>query len=103
VLRLDRDAALCPSIARLLTQAYLRPDQKLLRLIAGALEGPSRREAQYLRTVKLSMQALRDAGASSLRNEELAELFVRHLKIYAETEKSDPGKELQKHWQKSKR
>lgn len=101
--RIDPSVVSCPSVAIRISKATVLEDKKFFKALGRALEGRTQRQAKYLRSVRLAIQALREAGVESISDEQLRDLFLTKPEVYKAPPSASPEKALRKHFHASKR
>lgn len=99
--RVDRAAMSCPSIARHIARAELRGDKRFFARLRNALKGPMRKHWEGLSDLRYSLVILRELGFDKLTDDELEQLLVHDLKVYANTPSA--RKNLRAQYQRSRK
>jgi hypothetical protein len=102
VVRIDRAALSCPTIASCVARAELLDDQKFFSRLRNALKGPSKKRwgGRYHK-MRYALALLRELGVDDLSTEELEQLFVRDIGAYADVPAA--GKNLRAQYQRSRK
>lgn len=90
----------CPTIAAVIAKAQLARDADFREKLATALKGPSKKIMASLQDMRFSFFVLRELGINDLSEEDLRDLMVGGLGVYADTPSS--GKNLSEAYRKSK-
>jgi hypothetical protein len=94
-IRIDPSIVACPTAASRISYAVLMDDTKFIKKMQNALTGKlGTRDSKNYQKMRFVLQALYEAGAYSLNDNDLIELFVRKLNIYSDTQNT-AGKNLQ--------
>jgi len=101
VIRVDRAAVACPSIADRIARAELSNDKHFFIRFRNALKGPQKKHWEGYCDLRYSLFALRELGFDKLTDLELEKLLVHTLKVYPD----NPGarKNLRRQYQLSKK
>jgi hypothetical protein len=99
--RIDPSVVACPSVAIRISGATALQDASFFRALRNAMGGKTQKQARYLRGVRLVVQALHEAGVSSMSDRELVRLFDQSLGLYKQG--ANPGKALRKHFNAAQR
>jgi len=90
----------CPSIAAVIAKAQLARDSEFHENLATAIKGPSKKIMPSLQDMRFSFFVLRELGINDLSEEDVRELMVGVLGVYADAPSS--GKNLGEAYRKSK-
>jgi len=102
VVRIDRAAIACPSIADRVARAELIGDAAFFKRLRSAINGPSKKYwAGSYDKMRYAFAILRELGVDDLRASELERLFVSDLAAYADVPSA--AKNLQAQYQKSRK
>ncbi|WP_156004204.1 hypothetical protein [Thiomonas sp. FB-6] len=85
VIRVDRAAMSCPSIAQHIARAELRGDKRFFTRLRNALKGPIRKHWEGMADLRYSLVVLRELGFDKLTDNQLEQLLVHDLKVYPNT------------------
>lgn len=97
----DRSVLACPSVVTHIANAEMFNDKGFFKQLRTALNGPSKKNMAALADMKYSFAILRELQIDKLSDDNLEELMVRTLKVYADSPSS--RKNLRAHYQKSKK
>lgn len=100
-IRIDRTMSACPSILHRISFAEMTGDKRFFLHLKNALKGPSRKHMVGLEEMRYMMFALVDTGADQLSGDNLEQVFVEQLKLYARTPSAQ--KNLLKHYSATKK
>lgn len=83
VVRMDRAAVACPSIADRIARAELTGNESFMKRLAHALKGPSKKYwGGDFDRLRYALALLREMGINDLSGEELEKLMVETLGVY---------------------
>lgn len=101
VIRVDRAAVACPSIADRIARAELLNDKNFFLRLKKALKGPSKKHWENYKDLRYSLFALRELGFDKLSDVQLEKLLVHNLKVYPDIPSA--RKNLRQQYQHSKK
>lgn len=91
-IRIDPSVISSPSVHARFSRAILEDDKKLINSVRKAINGPLSKQRQANSDlIRLVLQVLHETGVDKLTDDELTDLFVKELKLYAATSKADAG------------
>lgn len=100
VVRIDRAAVACPSIADRIARAELIGEETFFVKLRNALKGPSKKHWSFDK-MRYAMALLREMGIDDLSAAQVEELFVRQLEAYSDVPSA--AKNLRAHYLKSRK
>lgn len=100
-IRIDPAVVSTKSFEVRMSRAVVENDQKFMSDLRRALNGKTKKHESQLNRVRFAIRALLDLGGLDLPDDELYELFVQKLNLYAPGE--DAPKALRKHIRKQKK
>lgn len=90
--RIDPTVLAAPSLQARFCRAVLEDDQKFLSTIKRAINGPLTKQQQAnADKIRFVLQVIQDAHVEHLTDDELHELFVKELALYAAPSRTDAG------------
>lgn len=101
VVRLDRCALGCPTIAKRLWEAEMIGDKKFFLRLRNAIKGPQHKHWESYKDLRYSLYVLRDLGFDQLSDEQLYRLLVKVLKVYPDVPTA--RKNLRKQYSESRK
>lgn len=96
--RIDPSVVGCPSVVARISRAVLLEDRRFFAKLKAALSGKfQKREQSNFQKIRVILQVLSETGAGRLSDEQLHELFVKQLRLYAsDSKRGDVKKNLRK-------
>jgi hypothetical protein len=90
--RIDPTTITAPSLNSRFSRAVLEDDQAFIKSVKGAINGSLSKQRQAnADLIRLILQVLQEVGVERLSDDELHDLFVKELNLYAATAKADAG------------
>lgn len=90
--RIDPTVLGTPTVVARLSQATLEDDKEFLHSIKRAINGSLSKQAKgNTDKIRFVLQTLRESGIEKFSDDELVQLFVEELNLYAATAKKDNG------------